>query len=375
MSQSMSRLSEAGLATRVFILSLGLAFLYAGPTRSALAQHLLEARVPVADQRADARAEALETAITQVLMRLSGRADIARATAVTELIANPQRYLQQYYYEEGEGSEDSQLELIARFDGQSLRRALSQRQIPIWQAERPPVLVWFAFDSGDERELVNAAAAGRQPLEALHSAVGQLGVPVIFPMLDLQDRQSVQYSDVAGGFSEPVLEASQRYASEWVLMLRVTPTGSGWQARWALYHEGANTRWKSHGVSIEETLSQGAQVLAAGLRPSYTLVPDLTASTRLRIRIGGVDSLERFAAVEQLLSKLPGVATARLLRTGPDWVGMQLSLNVGRDRVEQALGRHPRLEAVAAGAFAGSDEDAADSLPPDGSELTYRLSR
>ena len=368
-------MSEGGLAARAFVLSLGLVFLYAGPTRTALAQDLLAARVPVADQSAGARVEALETAITQVLTRLSGRADIARATAVSELIANPQRYLQQYYYEHGEGSEGSRLELVARFDAQSLRRALAQRQVPIWQVERPPVLVWLAFDSGAERELVNAAAAGRQPLEALHAAVAQLGVPVMFPMLDLQDRQRVQYSDVAGGFSDPVLEASQRYASEWVLMLRVTSTGSGWDARWALYHEGANTRWKSRGVSIEETLRQGAPVLAAGLRPSYTLVPDLAASTRMRVRIGGIDSLERFAVVEQLLSTLPGVAAARLLRTGPDWVGMQLSLNVARDRVQQALARHPRLEPAAAGAFAGSDEKAADGLPPTGGELTYQLSR
>lgn len=379
MSQSMSRVSKAGAAARALILSLGLIFLYAGPTRTASAQELLTARVPVADQSADARAEALQTAVTQVLMRLSGRADIARVTPVTELIANPQRYLQQYYYEDSEDSEDNEngedsgLDLVARFDGQSLRRALTQRHVPVWQAERPPGLVWFAFDSGDERELVNAAAGGRQPLEALHAAVAQLGISVTYPMLDLQDRQRVQYSDVAGGFSEPVLQASQRYASEWVLMLRVTPSSSAWHARWALYHEGANTSWKSRGASIEEALRQGAQVLAAGLRPSYTLVPDLAASTRMRIRIGGVDSLERFAAIEQLLSKLPGVSAVRLLRTGPGWVGMQLSLNVAWHRVEQALDRHPHLEPVATEAFAGPDEDAAAGPAPGGNEPTYRL--
>src|SRR5699024_2987444 len=111
-------------------------------------------------------------------------------------------------------------ELIARFDEQSLRRALARAGIPVWQTERPPVLVWFAFDSGDEQELVNADA-GPQPREALRAAVARLGIPVIFPLLDLQDRQHVHYSDVVGGFSEPVLAASRRYSTELVLMLRV----------------------------------------------------------------------------------------------------------------------------------------------------------
>lgn len=368
----MCRWIEAGPAARALILSFALVFLYAGTTRTAIGQGLLAARVPVADQSADAREDALQTAITQVLMRLSGRADIARAAAVSELIANPQQHLQQFYYEGGEGGG---LELVARFDAQNLRRALTQRQIPIWQTDRPPVLVWFAFDSGKERALINAAGAYRQPLEALRLAVMQLGIPVIFPMLDLEDRQGVQYSDVAGGFSEPVLKASRRYATDWVLMLRVAPNDTGWHARWLLHHEGAHTRWQSGGAGLEEALKQGAQTLAAGLRPSFAAVPDLDASTQMRIRIGGIDSLERFAALEQLLSKLPGVAAARLLRTGPDWVGMQLSLNGARNRLEQALRRHPRLEPVATRAVTGSDEYGADGAAPADSEPTYRLSR
>ena len=366
----MCRWSEVGPAARAFILSFGLVFLYAGTTHTAIAQGLLAGRVPVADQSAAAREDALQTAITQVLMRLSGRADIARAAAVSELIANPQQHLQQFYYEDGDGSG---LELVARFDAQNLRRALTQRQIPIWQTERPPVLVWFAFDSGDERALVNAA--WHQPLEALRVAVTQLGIPVIFPMLDLEDRQGVQYSDVAGGFSAPVLTASQRYATDWVLMLRLAPTDSGWHARWLLHHEGDHTRWQSGGVGLEEALQQGAQTLAAALRPSYATVPDLGASTQMVIRIGGIDSLERFAAVEQLLAKLPGVAAARLLRTGPDWVGMQVSLNGSRDRLEQALRRHPRLEPVATGPGTGAEEYGADGAALADSEPTYRLSR
>lgn len=354
------------------MLSVGVALLYAVPSYAAPLQDLLTAHVPIADQSASARDEALKAAITQVLVRMTGRADIARASTVAGLINNPQPYLQQYRYEQGA---DGQLELIARFDGDSLRQALIRDRIPTWQTERPPVLVWFAFDSGDERELVNSDS-GQRPREALRLAVTELGIPVIFPLLDLQDRQHVRYSDVVGGFNEPVLAASQRYSTELVLMLRVVEARTGWHGSWALYRNGTDTHWKSGGGSLEQMLADGAQALAASLRPSYTLLPDLSASTLLQIRVDGVDSLKRFAAVEDLVEALSGVTASRLSGAGPDWVRVQLTLNVAPNLVQQELGRNPQLASVAPAAPTQPSGEAAANRPgtPPG-ELTYRLLR
>ncbi|MCO6440256.1 MAG: DUF2066 domain-containing protein [Nitrococcus mobilis] len=362
----------AGLMAKVIIVCIGFTLLYAGLSRTACGEDLPAARVTVADQSASARADALKAAITRVLVRLTGRADIAHAASAAALIAGPQPYLQQYYYEHGEGG---RLELIARFDGQSLRRALIQRGIPIWQAGRPPVLVWFAVDFEGEQKLVNAAA-GPQLHEALTRAVAEFGIPVIFPLLDSRDRQRVSYSDVADGFREPVLAASSRYSTGLVLALRITRSRSdNWQGHWTLYRDGSNTSWESGGVSIEQALTQGVPMLAASLRPDYTLLPDLAASSRMRLRVSGVDSLERFAALEKLLASLPGVAAIYLYRAGPDWVGIQLSLNMARSEVEQELAHHPRLESTAPPQLAEPDGSTTDNPSSAQSEPTYRLLR
>ncbi|MDN5871141.1 MAG: DUF2066 domain-containing protein [Nitrococcus sp.] len=360
---------ETGLAVRVIVLSVCLAFLYAGPSAAASPHDLLAAGAPVADQSAQARAEALESAITQVLVGMTGRAELAHSTRVADLIKSPQPYLQQYHYERGE---DGQLELIARFDGQSLRRALAKRGIPSWQAKRPPVLVWFAFDSGDEHGLVTEDA-GEQPGEALRTAFAELGIPLIFPLLDLEDRQRVRYSDVYGGFSEPVLAASRRYSTELILMLRVRATPTGWNGRWALYRNGAGGSWESRGVSIEQMLSDGAQALAARLRPDYTLLPDLTASTLMPIRVNGVGSLERFASVERLLAQLPGVIGVRLSGAGPDWVRMRLTLNVAPPLVQRELSRSQKLVPATAAALAERIGDGAGNRSRIEGERVYRL--
>ncbi|MDN5850395.1 MAG: DUF2066 domain-containing protein [Nitrococcus sp.] len=360
---------DTGLAVRVIALSVGLAVLYAGPIAAASPQDLHAAGVPVADQSAQARAQALESAITQVLVAMTGRADLAHSTRVADLVKSPQPYLQQYHYERGA---DGQLELIARFDGQSLRRALAKRGIPSWQAKRPPVLVWFALDSGDEHGLVNEDT-GEQPGEALRTAFADLGIPLILPLLDLEDRQQVRYSDVYGGFSEPVLAASRRYSAELVLMLRVSATATGWNGRWALYRDGTDVSWESRGASIEQMLSDGVQALAASLRPDYTLLPDLTASTLMRIKVNGVGSLERFATVESLLAQLPGVIGVRLSGAGPDWVRMKLTLNVAPPLVQRELSRSQNLEPAAAGTLAERSGDGAGNRSRIEGERVYRL--
>lgn len=358
------------------MLGIGLAFLPAPPSGAAPPlQDMLAARVPVADQSAGARDEALKAAIAQVLAQLTGRGDIARAASLADLIKSPQPYLQRYHYEQ---SENGGLDLVARFNEQSLRHTLAQHGIPTWQAGRPPVLIWFAFDAGGERELINEDTdIGQQPREALRTAASKLGIPIIFPLLDLQDRQRVRYSDVSGGFSDPVLAASQRYSTELVLMLRVVEAHADWNGRWALYRNGAANSWQSEGGSLDQMLADGVRALAASLRPHYTLLPNLAASTLMQIKVKGVDSLERYAAVEKLLAGVLGVTAVSLSDAGADWVRMQLTLNVSSSLVQQELSRNPSLESAtspaAPASSPGNAGDTAANSPAAQSEPTYRL--
>lgn len=342
-------------ALRAVLLACCLGMAFAGASRAAPLQDLIATRVPVTDQSADALNVALKAAINQALVRMTGLADIAGNSLVAEVRKSPRQYLQQYHYER---NEDQQIELVARFDAHRLRLALARLGIPTWQAERPPVLVWFAFDSGSEQELISQDT-GQQPGEALHDAAADLGVEVIFPLMDLRDRQHVRYSDITGGFSQPVLAASQRYSTPLVLMLQVHQSQTGWLGRWVLYRDGAAVRWGSDGDRLEDMLSQGMQQLAASLRPDYTLLPDLTASTQMQIRIDGIDSLERYASAENLLAALPGVTAVHLRTIWQESARFQLVLDVSPSLVQRELDRNPGLASAAESAEQDSDSKTA----------------
>src|SRR3982750_4585745 len=59
---------------------------------------LYEVDVPVTDQSPDARSAAFKSALSTVLKRISGLADVPPNSAITAALAAPQRYYVQYRY-------------------------------------------------------------------------------------------------------------------------------------------------------------------------------------------------------------------------------------------------------------------------------------
>lgn len=301
-------------------------------------ENLQQTRVPVPDQSEAARADALGTALSTILVRLTGRPELADSPAVAELLAEPAGFVQRYHYEQ----QGEQLLLVVKFDGRALRDALVRRDIPIWQPGRPRVLTWLATESGGERQIVEADGVGTVG-PAFRAAAVDLGVPVFYPLMDLQDRGRVRFTDVAGGFPGPVLAASERYGASLVLIGRLRESG-GWAGRWTLHGlNGAPVSWRSAGAELQAVLDQAAERLAEALRKRYAMLPDLSPSTRFRVRITGVTDLDDFATAERLLANAPGVAVVELDRIEGDTVSFRLVLSVPPQRVVSTLNDLPAL--------------------------------
>ena len=305
-----------------------------------------EIPVAVEDDTAESREQALESALEQALVRLSGRAGVAAEPLLEELLGAPQRYLQQFRYE-GSGTDDDPLRLLVRFDMEALTRALVERGVPVWDPGRPPVLTWLAYETDQGRGLV---AEGDDPAGiggALQEAAAEVGLSVMFPLLDLQDQARVGYADVAGGFTATVAEASRRYGTPLVLVARVRALADGtWRGRWNLLAEGLGGSWSSSGASRREVLREAMEELAARLRPEYAVLPDLTAEAGLRLRVSGVTGLQGYADLESYLAGLTGVAGLTLESVEDDVVGFQLRLSQPQDRVLRELRRGLRLVPV-----------------------------
>ena len=84
-------------------------------------------------------------------------------------------------------------------------------------------------------------------------------MPIVFPLLDTTDLQSVTFSDIWGGFDEAILYASERYDANSILIGRIRPSSSQ-RSRWTYYFAGAQSVLTG---PPEAVVGQVADLLAA----------------------------------------------------------------------------------------------------------------
>ena len=147
----------------------------------------------------NARELAYETALTEVLLRVSGSALSADPERIALLFPNPAAYVVQFR----PGDENT---LWVSFDGQAIEAVLRQAGQTVWGKDRPVTLVWLAVDWGrGDREIITAddPERGRDAARSIDrnrllrqrvlDMAERRGLPIVFPLLDTADLQERQF--------------------------------------------------------------------------------------------------------------------------------------------------------------------------------------
>lgn len=347
---------------------------------------LHEATVPVADRTTAARDAAVKQALTEVLIRLSGDAAAPTQPAGKAILAEPNRYLQQYQYEGSEvgtegGGATGGLYFRAGFDAVALEAALQKRGVTLWGRERPPLLVWLAVDDGQRRYLLGAEDADAV-LADVQAAARRKGLSLILPLLDLEDQSKVTFTDVHAVALERVRPASERYQPQAVLIGSFKRDGANWTGDWGLHYAGGDARWQASGAGLPAMLDVGlGQVdtrLVAGTPKPTAAVPQ--GQSRLPVRVEGVLSLADYARISAYLAGLPTVRSAELEAVAGQTLEFMVDVQGGAAGLNQVVALGGVLESVAPGSGApgsgapgsGAPGSGAPGSAPGGAAV-YRL--
>ena len=356
----------------ISLLCLAFAALVSMPASAAVIQNLYEAEVPVAGQSPQERADAVRTALNQVLIKVTGNREISTDPKVGDLLDNAERYMQQYRYRQVHadpvagipGSTVSQA-LWVHFDPTAVTRYLSGKQIPVWGKTRSAALLWLAVDQGDQRYIVAGDKADDLQQVILQQAARR-GVRVFLPLFDLEDQLNLSFADVWGNFEQSIDKASQRYQADVVLVGRVyQPQPGTWQGRWTLY-EGHNSRnWDVDGADINDVVGQGIDELADTLAGQFAQVISETVKDSAMLEVTGVTSIDDYARVVNYLGGLESVAQVQVQQVAGDDLTLQLSLLSDPAGVVQHIALGTTLQQVPPAV--GTPPSTGDSV------LVYRL--
>ena len=167
--------------------------------------NLYEVQRPVTDRSIAQRDSQLEEAFKQLILKVSGSAQVLQSQSVQRALTQPMHYVEQYVYQ--------QQTLQARFSDKLIGQLINQAGYPVWGPIRPVLILWLGIESAETRRL----ATLEQDLnlyEIIQGLAQTKGLPLIIPLLDLQDVASVTISDIWNQFPSGLKKASLRYAPD-----------------------------------------------------------------------------------------------------------------------------------------------------------------
>ena len=288
---------------------------------------LFEAEVAIPSQAPGLRAGAFKKTLSEVLVRVAGDNAVLTSAPGQALLADAPGLVQQYRYFTEPGSEPPQLKLRVRFDGKAIRSALQQQGLSYWGSERPDTLVWLAVEDRGQRYIV-AADDDNEVRKALDRAAQQRGVPVVFPLMDLEDQSQVRFSDIQGGFFENVIKGSGRYNPQAVLIGRLnrSPSG-GWSSQWDLSVAGSTKTWRDSRAQLDALLQQGMEDTADALASQFSVAGSGLGADTVNISIEGVNSLAAYDRVNKYLASLTSVNGLQVVQVNGATLQVALQLN------------------------------------------------
>ncbi len=291
-----------------------------------LAEDLYNATVPVETRASTERTRALQVALNQVFVKVSGERTAARNADLDPALRQVNNIVTQYsYHEESSG----ELLLTASFDEEAVNLALVQANLSVWDGFRPVNIVWAVVDVNGRRHMLTQSEEQPRVIEIreeLQAQAAMRGMNLIFPLGDLKDRQAVTSSDIWGGFNSRISKASQRYDSDGIMILKLTARGKdNYQIDWnAALGREQNSGYRNNmplSAALSEPVNSMADISANMYATAFEQIDEAT------LIVTDLKEVQDYAQVYAYLKQLNTVNDVQLVEFASDNVVFNLRLS------------------------------------------------
>lgn len=341
--------------------------LLAGTVQAATVTDLYQARIVLPDTDSQSEQNARRDALAQVLVKVSGQSRVVNNDVVTKALANSNPFVSQYGY----GNLKGKRTLDLTFDRNRVRQLLTQAQATFWGEQRPNVLVWLVEDAESSRNIA-WDQSGNPLLAGMKSEADRRGVPTMMPIGDFEDVTAISVPDLWGGFVGPIVQASQRYQPEAVLVVRARRKGpDDYVMNWQLYAEGPEnmaatkvtpSEGQASGTS-EATLRRMMDHVADQLGVKYAVPLGGDESGQLAVVVSNIRSAKDFFTLERMMTNLSSVAGINAYRIQGEQVEFSVKLLSTEAAFQRELSQNSRLSEVTAPVMPAEPMDASEVQP------------
>ena len=219
---------------------------------------LYEQRVAIANESDTERDRAFREALEAVLLKITGERRWLEHPVLQQAVRNAQSYVEGISYAsetveviadelprpadpdvDQAGQVDPELAasslpalreqryIDVNFAASLLDELLASANIPVWDSNRPSVLVWLALQNAEGERSMLTADSNPRIIAIIQDFVTERGLPIIFPVLDFEDRRALSEEALWTQDEAVISVASSRYGADSVLSGRLLFTASG----------------------------------------------------------------------------------------------------------------------------------------------------
>lgn len=253
--------------------------------------------------------DAINAAFVEVITALTGSTSSRHNGLIKQALSNAEEFVS--HLASMQRSDDQPM-LQVRFDQVAVDQLLSQAGLPIWGAERANLIAWLVIERQGMQELIGDDDDEAARLLRQHTELR--GIPLLLPLMDLTDQSQVSMSDIGGRFWQPIVEASQRYQAQGIVIGRVYQSIDGyWHGQGQLKLPDGIETWQLQAAELETMLARLAETLGAMLVQRYALQTDSNSSNQLFVQVQQVGDLQAYADLLKVLATVSSVTDVNVV--------------------------------------------------------------
>lgn len=303
-----------------------------------------EADIAVSSRANDVKDNALKEALAAVFLKNSGLPSVVLHPLVKAQINAPEVILTQYGYYESNG----ELMLKASFDHQRVISTLREAGLPVWGSQRPLTLLWISVDENNQQTIL-ADDSATDIRTDLAQESNNKGIPLLLPIMDLDDVMQVSITDVRGMFTDVLAKASTRYQADYFAVANIDTQVSNLHYSIKLFDKN-----RTNGVLVALISQQGdatdyqqATKSMMSILADYYISQYAIASTggdlTTQVRFTGLNNMTQVVNVERYLRQLSAVKSITLSQFKGDSATYTIDLFSTLDDLQRLLNIDSRL--------------------------------
>ncbi len=334
--------------------------LHAPPVFGLPVMGLYQQRVAVADESAGERNRAYGVAFRRMIVKVSGDEARLEHPRIRIAAANASDFVQAFAYatEAAAGPIAGQRYLEVQFSAPLINQLLSEADIPVWDSNRPSVLVWMVLqDAAGRRSLLSPETAPRI-IEYMRRFSEERGLPIIFPLLDIEDHRNLSPDAIWAQDELAIRAASDRYDPDSILAGRLLFTATGeLVGLWQFLFMGETEIFDGFATEIEDYLAAPLGRITRNLAGYFALVPGGPGGQSVRLRVDGVRNFADYTALVEYVRGIGLVQNAEIVFVDGERLEFELGLQGSTEQLFNLIALDRDLLPVSGG------DGAAESLP------------